>query len=145
MVVVTSDPTKTKRQYRMLLCCACEGLMIDWFNRKRAAKPYERERTFRLISVTNLMHNFFIPESYILHYTPRHVSSIVVLIFRRKIVYLQYLVSSHSLSCHTVHWLRADCARYGSLQSVTIPDTVYIQFSFLLKMSTTMLETCRGV
>ena len=34
---------------------------------------------------------------------------------------------------------------YGSLQSVMIPDTVYIQFSFLLKMNTTMLETCRGV
>ena len=34
---------------------------------------------------------------------------------------------------------------YGSLQSVTIPDTVDIQFSFLLKMSTSMLETCRGI
>ena len=36
-------------------------------------------------------------------------------------------------------------ALYDSLQSVTIPDTVHIQFSFLLKMSTTMFETCRGV
>ena len=36
-------------------------------------------------------------------------------------------------------------ALYGSLQSVTIPDTVGIQFSFLLKMSTSMLETCRGI
>ena len=27
-------------------------------------------------------------------------------------------------------------ALYGSLQSVTIPDTVHIQFSFLLRMST---------
>ena len=33
----------------------------------------------------------------------------------------------------------------GSLQSVTIPDTVGIQFSVLLKMSTSMLETCRGI
>ena len=31
---------------------------------------------------------------------------------------------------------------YGSLQIVTIPDTVDIQFSFLLRKSTSMLETC---
>ena len=43
-----------------------------------------------------------------------------------KIVRIQYLVSSNSVSCHTVHSISA---RYGSLQSVTIPDTVYIQFS----------------
>ena len=36
-------------------------------------------------------------------------------------------------------------ARYGRFQSVTIPDTVGIQFSFLLKMSTSMLEICRGI
>jgi hypothetical protein len=34
-------------------------------------------------------------------------------------------------------------ALYGSLKSVTIPETVNIQF-VLLKMSTAMLETCRG-
>ena len=28
----------------------------------------------------------------------------------KKIVCLQYLVSSHSVSCHTVHWLTADCS-----------------------------------
>jgi hypothetical protein len=32
---------------------------------------------------------------------------------------------------------------YGSIQSVTIPDTVNIQ-TVLLKMSTAMLETCGG-
>jgi hypothetical protein len=32
-------------------------------------------------------------------------------------------------------------ALYGSIQSVTIPDTVNIQ-TVLLKMSTAMLETC---
>jgi hypothetical protein len=34
-------------------------------------------------------------------------------------------------------------ALYGSLESVTIPETVNIQF-VLLKMSTAMLETCWG-
>ena len=37
----------------------------------------------KLVSITNLIHNFFIPESHLLHYIPRHVSSIDVLIFRR--------------------------------------------------------------
>ena len=32
---------------------------------------------------------------------------------------------------------------YGSLQSVTIAGTVDIQFSFFLKMSTSMLETVK--
>jgi hypothetical protein len=73
------------------------------------------------------MHNF-IYSIIILHHDPQHVSSIAVLIFRKKIVYLQYLVSSHSV-------LRADCsplligALYGSIQSVTIPDAVNIRLS----------------
>jgi len=36
------------------------------------------------------------------------------------------------------------CAPDGHLQRVTIPDTVLIQFD-LLMMSTTLLETCRGL
>jgi hypothetical protein len=46
-----------------------------------------------------------------------------------------------------VHRLRADCSPLligavdGSIQSVTIPDTVNIQI-VLLKMITAMLETC---
>jgi hypothetical protein len=55
-----------------------------------------------------LMHNF-IYSIMILHHDPQHVSSFAVLIFRRTIVYLQYLVSSHSVCCHTVHRSRADC------------------------------------
>ena len=60
----------------------------------------------------------------------------------KKILCTQYLVSS---LCKLSYRAVIESARYGSLQSVTIPDTVYIQFSFLLKMSTTMLETCPGV
>jgi hypothetical protein len=55
------------------------------------------------------MHNF-IYSIIILHHDPQHVLNIAVLIFRRTIVYLQYLVSSHSVCCHPVHRLRADCS-----------------------------------
>jgi hypothetical protein len=46
------------------------------------------------------------------------------------IVYMQYLVFSRSVRCHTWHRLRAPlliCATYGSIQSVRKPDTAYIQ------------------
>jgi len=47
-----------------------------------------------------------------------------------------------------VHRLREDslstCALDGHLQSVTIPNVVYYNFD-LLMMSTTVLETCRGI
>jgi hypothetical protein len=77
--------------------------------------------------ITNLMHNFTY-SIIILHHVPQHVSSIAVLIFRRTIVYLQYLVSSHSVCCHT-EW---DNTRYCKYTIV------------LLKTSTAMLETCCG-
>ena len=57
-----------------------------------------------------------------------------------KIVCLQYLVSSHSVSCSG--W---DSNPQSQQAIVTIPDTVDIQFSFLLRMSTSMLETCWGI
>jgi hypothetical protein len=76
---------------------------------------------------TNLMHNFMY-SIIILHRDPQHVSSIPVLVFRRTIVYLQYLVSSHSVCCHSV-W----------------EDTRYCKYTIvLLKMSTGILETCWG-
>jgi hypothetical protein len=79
----------------------------------------------RLEFITNLMHGF-IYSIIILHHDPQHVSSITVLIFGRTIVYLQYLVSSHSVWQHT----ECDDTRYCK-------NTVV-----LLKMSTAMLETC---
>jgi hypothetical protein len=65
--------------------------------------------------ITNLMHNLMY-SIIILHHDPQHVLGIAVLIFRRTIVYWQYLVSSH-------------LTLYAVIQSVTIPDTVNIQFS----------------
>ena len=58
---------------------------------------------YKLLSITNLMYNFFILQS--------HLYTIFLNMFRasmcsssggKKIVCLQYLVSSHSVSCHTV-------------------------------------------
>jgi hypothetical protein len=82
-----------------------------------------RTTNIRLEFITKLMRNF-IYSIIILHHDPQHFSSIAVVIFRRTVVYLQYLLSSHSVCCHTVHRLRVDCALYGSIQSVTIPDTL---------------------
>ena len=61
-----------------------------------------------------------------LHYNPRHVSSINMPIFRRT----KRLLSSGIL--------------YSRLQRVTIPDAVIIQLVFL-KMGMLMLETCLGL
>jgi hypothetical protein len=80
---------------------------------------------WRFEFINNLMHNFFY-SIIILHHDLQHVSSVAVLIFRRTIVHLQYLVSSHSVCCHIVHRSRAD---WGSIQNGMIPDTVIIQLS----------------
>jgi len=63
-----------------------------------------------------------------------------------QIVLLQYLVSSLSVSSHSVHRLRADStgALNGCLQRVTIPDAVTIKFN-LLRVGMVLLETCRGL
>jgi hypothetical protein len=65
--------------------------------------------------------------------------------FQEDIVYLQYVVSSRSACCHTVHRLRAPFligALYGSIESVRIPDTANIQCP--PEDERVMLETCRG-
>jgi hypothetical protein len=96
-------------------CCVMSG--------RRKGRYYETSN--RLEFITNLMHNF-ISSIIILHHDPQHVSNIAVLIFRRTIVYLLYLVSSHSV------WQHTEC-----------DDTRYSKYTIvLLKMSTAMLETC---
>jgi hypothetical protein len=82
------------------------------------------EILYRHEFITNLMHNF-IYSIIILHHDHQHVPSIAVLIFRRTIVYLQYLVSSHSVCCHTMHRSRADCMRHTILSSVACPALSY--------------------
>jgi len=65
------------------------------------------------------------------------------------VVLIQHLVSSLSVSDRPMHRLRKNCSSFltcapdGHLLRVTIPDAVLIQFD-LLRMSTLLLETCRG-
>jgi hypothetical protein len=74
-----------------------------------------------LFHLPTLKHNFYSLTICMLHYSPRHISSMNMPIFRR-----------------------TNCILYSHLQRVTIPDAVIIQF-VLLKMGMFMLETCRGL
>ena len=73
-----------------------------------------------------------------------------MLIFGRKIVLVQHLVSSLSLGDCSVHRLREDssllvaCVLNGDQTRVTAPDAVLMQF-VLLKISIIALETCRAM
>ena len=104
-------------------------------------------------SITKLMHKFFYSITVcMLHYNPRHVSSINMPIFRRKNCIIT--VSGIVTLCKRLHSMpdesRLLCSLLSSgilcsrLQRVTIPDAVIIQF-VLLKMGILMLETCRGL
>ena len=85
-----------------------------------------------------------------LHYNPRHVSSINILIFRRR----SFIITASSIFTlckrlyNTPNENRLLCSLlsfgilYYTVQRVTIPDAVIIQF-VLLKMGMLMLETCR--
>jgi len=87
-----------------------------------------------------------------LHYNPRHVSSINMPIFRRTNC---IITASGIVTLGTVQYSIPDERRlqrsllssgilYSRLQRVTIPDAMIIQF-VLLKMDILMLETCRGL
>ena len=68
-----------------------------------------------------------------LHYDPRHVSSITCPSSGGQIVLSQHLVSSLSVNGCTVCRMLSSGILYSRLWRVTIPDTVIIQF-VLLKM-----------
>ena len=87
-----------------------------------------------------------------LHYNPRRVSSINMSIFRRTNC---IITASGIVTLCTVQYSMPDESglqssplstgiQYSSLQRVTIPDAVIIQF-VLLKMDMLMLETRRGL
>jgi hypothetical protein len=125
---------------RLIMCiereilqgCSYEGSLdgldlLRSYTLKKCMQNLVEKHSCKNWILTNLMRNF-IYSIIILHHDPLHVSSITMLIFRRTIVYLQYLVSSHSVWQHTER-----------------EDTGYCKHTIvLLKMSTVMLETCRG-
>ena len=89
-----------------------------------------------------------------LHYTPQHVSSSTLLILRRTncITTASGIVTPHKqqYSMQVESGLQSALGPlsthilYGCLQRVTIPEAVVIQL-VLLRMSSVLLETCRGV
>jgi len=70
-----------------------------------------------------------------------------MLIFRRKIVLVQHLVSSLSLGDCSVHRLRGSSHNLCTEQSPKDSDDTrfHVNTIVLLKMSIIVLETCRGV
>ena len=82
-----------------------------------------------------------------LHYNPRHVSSINMPIFRRT----NFIITAFGIVvlCKRQYSMPDESPLssgilYCRLQRRTIPDAVIIQF-VLLKMGMLMLETCRGL
>jgi len=93
------------------------------------------------------MHNSFIQLTIcVIHYNPRHVSSINKPIFRR--TNCNITASGIVTLCKRLYSMldESNLLSSGILYSclVTIPDAVIIQF-VLLKMGMLMLETCRGL
>ena len=87
-----------------------------------------------------------------LHYNPRHISSINMPIFRRTNCIIT--ASGIVTVCEQLYGMPDESRLQSSLlssgilyscsQTVTIPDAVIIQF-VLLKMGMLMLEICRGL
>ena len=85
-----------------------------------------------------------------LHYNPRHVSSINMSFFRRT----NYIITAagiitlckelYSMPDESGLSLLSSGILYCTVHRVTIPDAVIIQL-VLLKMGMLMLETCRGL
>ena len=83
-----------------------------------------------------------------LHYNPRHVSSINMPIFRRTncIITASGIVTlcKRLYNMPNESRLLSSGILYCTVQRVTTPDAVMIQF-VLLKMGMLILETCRGL
>ena len=109
---------------------------------------YGRNRKVLPLGITAFQpqSHFHLGTPYI-YYTPLHVSSTIVLIFRRTIVLTQHLVSSLSLGDCSVHGLREPSRKPCTEQSPKESDDTRCCTNtiVLLKMSTIVLETCRGM
>ena len=103
---------------------------------------FDRASQYRLISFTNFNAQFLYSLTIcMLHYNPRHVSSIDIPIFRRT----NFIITASGIVtlCKRLYGMLQSIL-YSRLQRVTIPDTMIIKFAFL-KMGMLMLETCRGL
>jgi len=107
-----------------------------------------KNTNFRLFSSYHLNAHFLYSITiYMLNHNPQHVSSSILLIFRRTncIITASGIVTLCKVPYSTpVESGISTGVLYGCLQTVTIPDAVIIQF-VLLKLSKVLLETCRGL
>jgi len=74
-----------------------------------------------------------------IHYTPQHVSSSTLLIFRRTNCITT--ASGIVTLCKQPYSMQVESILYRCLQRVTIPEAVVIQLA-LLMISSVLLETC---
>jgi hypothetical protein len=122
-------------------------------NHNLGSRYLKKPTYIRLISFTNFNAQFLYSLTIcMLHYNPRHVSNINMLIFGRT----NCIITAFGIvTLCTVQYSMPDDSRQKSsmlssgilcsrLQRVTIPDAVIRQF-VLLKMGMLMLETCRGL
>ena len=112
---------------------------------------FDRASYYRLFTNYNAQFLYSI-KICMLHYNPRHVSSINMPIFRRTncIIRASVIVTLCTVQCSMPDESRLQSSLlssgilYSRLQGVTIPDAVMEQF-VLLKIGMLMLETCRGL
>ena len=110
-------------------------ICLSWMKKKYLFHSIRSTIQKSFFFFTNLMHKFFFPYIY---YIPLHASSTIVLIFRSIIVLTQHLVSSLSLGDS-----RHLCTEQSPKES---DDTrCCVNTIVLLKMSTVVLETCKGM
>ena len=109
----------------------------------------QTNKQIRLISFTNFNAQFLYSLIIcMLHYNPRHVSSINMPIFRR----INCIITASGIVtlCKWLYSMPDESSLlssgilYRRLQRVTIPDAVIIKF-VLLKMGMLMFETYRGL
>ena len=132
-----------------LQCLHCCGLY--WTGANVRARNIHATHFSQTFQNTNLMHNSFNLQQYMLHYTPQHVSSSTLLIIRR----INCITTASGIitltNSRTVCGWRADCSLlstcilYGCLQRVTIPEAVVTQLVLLMMSSSSKHVEGRSV
>ena len=116
-------------------CIPCQGSHLTYV-------IFKIHRVYRLFSSYQLNAHFLYSITiYMLHYNPEYVSSSTLLIFRTTncIITASGIVTLCKRP-YSMPSVRSQPA-YCTLQTVTIPEAVIIQF-VVLKMSKVLLETC---
>ena len=138
----------------LLYCVGCVASVVNHRYEMMWTRLDEAKRDIFVIYFNNQLNAQFLYSITIcmLHYNPRHVSSINMPIFRRT----NFITTASGIVtlCKRLYSMpdesRLHCSLlssgilYYNVQRVTMPDAVIIKF-VLLKMGMLMLETCRGL